>query len=250
MPQNHSKLPGQNISIDHFVCSQKGVTLTSKGGVNAPGYTGGSLLHDNASGLIHVEFHKHLNTHETLEGIKNFEAMCLDLGVVPTNYISDSGSAFTSKAFKDHLKNFHQIVKFAGTSAHHHNPYAERSIRTIMSMARTMMLHAAAYWPEMADATLWPLAVQYAVYIYNRVPNPETGLSPLDIFSGSRQPQRQLRDLHVWGCPAYTLNKDLADGKKIKRWAARSVRSIFVGISTAHLSTTLLVRHKRSKIPS
>jgi Reverse transcriptase (RNA-dependent DNA polymerase) len=238
IPQTHSKLPGQTVSIDHFVCSQKGVTLTSRGGIHAPGYTGGSLLHDNASGFIHVEFHKHLNTHETLEGLRNFEALALDYGVVPTSYVSDSGSAFTAKEFKAHLQQFHQIVKFAGTSAHHHNPYAERSIRTIMSMARTMMLHAAAYWTEMADATLWPLAVQYAVHIYNRVPNPETGLSPLDVFSGSRQPQRHLRDLHVWGCPAYTLNKDLADGKKIKRWAARSVRSIFVGISGAHLSST------------
>jgi hypothetical protein len=109
------------------------VTLTSRGGVNAPGYTGGSLLHDNASSYIHVEFHQHLNTHETLEGIKNFEALCLDHGVVPTNYISDSGAAFTAKAFKDHLQIFNQVVKFAGTGAHHHNAYAERSIRTIMS---------------------------------------------------------------------------------------------------------------------
>jgi hypothetical protein len=37
-----------------------------------------------------------------LEGIKKFEAICLDYGVIPTNYTSDSGSAFTSKEFKEH----------------------------------------------------------------------------------------------------------------------------------------------------
>jgi Reverse transcriptase (RNA-dependent DNA polymerase) len=110
------------------------------------------------------------------------------------------------------------------------------------------MLHAAAYWPEMADATLWPLAVQYAVYIYNRVPNPDTGLSPLDVFSNSRHPQRCLRDLHVWGCPAYNLNKNLADGKKIRRWATRSTRSIFVGISGNHLSSTPLILNTTTRV--
>jgi hypothetical protein len=202
---------------------------------------------DNASGLVHVEHQKHLNTHETLEAIKSFEQMCLDYGVVPTEYVSDSGSAFTSKEYQAHLANYQQIISFAGTGAHHHNAIAERSIRTIMSIARTCMLHAAIHWPEMADATLWPLAVDYAVYIYNRVPNRETGLSPLDIFSNQRQPQRRLQDLHVWGSPAYLLDKRIADGKKIPRWESKSERVIFVGISPKHLGATPRVLNPRTR---
>jgi len=180
--------PGQQVSVDHFVCSTKGVSLTSRGGANAPGYTGGCIMVDNASGLAHVEPQQHLNTHETLEAIIKYEKMCLDRGVVPTNYISDSGTAFTSKEFREHLSHYEQIIRFVGTSAHHHNAIAERSIHTIMSIARTMMLHAAIHWTGMVDATLWPLAVDYAVYIFNQVPNPETGLSPMDVFTGTREP--------------------------------------------------------------
>ena len=193
---------------------------------------------DNASGLVHVEHQKHLNTHETLGAIKSFERTCLDNGVVPMEYISASGSAFTSMEFQAHLAHYKQIVHFVGTAAHHHNSMAERIIRTIMSIARTLMLHAAIYWPEMADATLWPLAVDYAAHVFNRVPNKETGLSPLAVFSGTRQPQRRLHDLHVWGSPAYLLDKQIADGKKLPRWQPKSEGVVFVGISDKHFAAT------------
>ena len=240
--------PGQMISVDHFVCTTKGVTPSSRGGANAPGYTGGCIMVDLASGLVHVEFQQHLNTHETLKGLQLFETWCMDHGVVPTNYISDSGTAFTSKAFMKRLETYKQIITFVGTSAHHHNAVAERSIRTIMSIARTMMIHAASHWPEMAaDATLWPLAVKYAVYIFNRVPNRETGLSALDVFTSTRQPTRQLHDLHVFGSPAYLLDKTIADGKKLPRWKPRSERVIFVGISDKHFAQCPMVLNPRTR---
>ena len=44
-------------------------------------------------------------------------------------------------SFLPHLTKFYQISKFAGVGAHHHNAQAERAIRTIMSIARTMMIH-------------------------------------------------------------------------------------------------------------
>ena len=240
-------LPGQQVCIDHFVCTTKGVTLTSRGGANAPGYMGGCIMVDCASGLIHVEFQRHLNTHETLDGIEAFERMCLDHGVVPTNYISDSGTAFTSKEFRERLKDYRQIINFVGTSAHHHNAVAERAIRTIMSIARTMMMHCSTHWPEMTDATLWPLAVDYAVYIVKRVPDRDTGLSPLDVFTATRQPLRRLHDLHVFGSPAYLLDKKVADGKKLPQFKPRSERVIFVGMLDKHFAGTPCVLNPRTR---
>ena len=54
--------------------------------------------------------------------------MCRDNGVVPVQYQSDNGSAFTLSGFTAKLKEFAQIICFAGTGAHHHNGTAERAI--------------------------------------------------------------------------------------------------------------------------
>ena len=150
--------------------------------------------------------------------------------------MSDNGKAFSSKDFTDHLAQFYQISKFAGVGAHHHNAQAERSIRTIMSIARTMLIHAGIHWPDMARTSLWPMAVKHACLLWNHVPSHTTGLSPADIFTKTRWPQRKFHDLHVWGCPTYVLNKALQDGMKIPRWKPRSERCVYVGHSDLHSS--------------
>jgi hypothetical protein len=204
-------------------------------------FSGGCLFVDHASGYIHVEFQTNLNTHETLNAKENFELMCRDNGVIPQNYVSDNGAAFTSAGFTAKLREFAQIIRFAGTGAHHHNGTAERAIQTIMSMARTMMLHAAIHWPDVSDSCLWPMAVAHAVFLYNHVPSSDTGISPVDVFTRTRWEQRKFHDVHVWGCPVYVLEKSLSDGKKIPRWKPRSKRTIHMGSSPMHASTVPLV---------
>ena len=104
-------------------------------------FTGGAIFVDYATGYIFVEHQVHLNTHETLKGKERFEQTCRDFGVIVTEYLSDNGSIFTSSDYTTHLRDFAQIQNFAGVGAHHHNGIAERSIQTVMSIARTMMLH-------------------------------------------------------------------------------------------------------------
>ena len=180
-------LPGQRVAVDHFVCSTKGRLFESRGRTKDEHmYTGGALFVDMATGRIDCLFQTHLNTHETIRAKEEYEMRCRDFGVMPQQYISDNGSAFTSRDYTAHLRNFQQIYRFAGVGAHHHNGVAERSIQSIMSIARTMMLHAAIHWPAMADSSLWPMAVQYATYLYNNVPDPTTGISPNDLFTRTR----------------------------------------------------------------
>ena len=100
-----------------------------------------------------------------------------------------------------------------------------------------MMIHAAIHWPEVSDASLWPMTVQHAAYLYNRVPDPSTGLAPVDIFTRQCWPQSWSHDLQVWGCPIYVLDKTLADGNKIGKWKPRSIRHILMGVSPRHAST-------------
>ena len=234
--------PGSEVSVDHFVSSVRGRLFTgyNKGNISNK-YVGGCIFVDHASSYIHTEMQSSLSTHETLRAKLAFERVCRDYGVIPQTYMSDNGRAFTSRDFVEHLSSYKQVSKFAGVGAHHHNAQAERAIRTIMSIARTMMIHSATHWPDVANSELWPMAVKHACFLYNHVPHHTTGLSPSDIFTRTRWPQRRFHDLHVWGCPVYVLEKELQDGKKIPKWRPRSRRSVYMGISNQHASSVPLV---------
>jgi hypothetical protein len=78
------------------------------------------------------------------------------------------------------------VIHFAGDGAHHHNGVAERGIQTVMSIARTMMLHAVIHWPDVSDARMWPMAVQHVVNLHNKIPNETTVLSAHDLFTNTR----------------------------------------------------------------
>ena len=104
------------------------------------------------------------------------------------------------------------------------------------------MLHSAAiHWPEVSDLSLWPMAVQYATYLYNKVPDSSTGLCPDDLFTKTRWEQRKFHDHHVWGSPLYALDKTVSDGKKLPCWKPRASRGIIVALSPDHASTVPLV---------
>jgi transposase InsO family protein len=164
-------------------------------------FSGGCLFVDHASSLVHVEHQVSLTSHETLQAKHRFETMTRDRGVTPQSYLSDNSTAFTNAEFTVELRIFRQVQRFAGVGAHHHNGVAERNIQTIMAMARTMMLHAAICWPEVADPSLWPMAVDYAIYLHNHLPTVSAGLAPIDVFTGSKWPMHKCNDLHVWGSP-------------------------------------------------
>ena len=233
--------PGQKVSVDHFACSTKGRLLHTFGKEpDSERYSGGAIFVDHATGYVYVHNQVHINTHETLEGKLAFEGHCKDFGVVVSEYQSDNGRIFTSARYVEHLRKFEQVSSFAGVGAHHHNGIAERSIQTIMSIARTMMMHQAIHWPEVSTANCWPLAVHHAVHLYNHMPSAASGLSPHDLMSRTRWPQSQLTDVHVWGCPVYVLDKKIHDGNKLPRWKPRSTRQIYVGMSQKHASSVPL----------
>ena len=106
-------------------------------------------------------------------------------------------------------------------------------------MARTMMLHAALRWPkEQLTPDLWPMAMDYAVYIYNRLPKSETGYSPLELWTRTSFDFHSLiQDCHVWGDPSYTLEPSLSKaGGKLPKWQHGSPQGIFMGFSPEHLT--------------
>jgi hypothetical protein len=89
--------------------------------------------------------------------------------------------------------------------------------------------------------------LDHAVFLWNNLPNDSSSLAPIELFTRSRFPNyHHLRRLHVWGCPAYVLDPNLQDGKKIPKWAPRSRRGKFLGISPTHSSTIGLILNLRT----
>jgi transposase InsO family protein len=240
-------IPGQRIFVDHFKCSTPGRLTTGYGKTPTHEmYSGGSLWIDAASSVVYVAMQVSLDTHETLLAKHKFEAFLLDLGYVATEYVSDGGTAFTSHTFSQNLREHRQVQVLAAPGAHHHNGVAERAIGTIMAMARTMMLHSAVRWPEVNDPTLWPLAVNHAVFLYNHIPRGDNGLAPLEILTRSSWSADRAQHLHVWGCPTYILDPKLQGGDRIPKWRPCSRRGVYMGVAENYATSSPLVLNLQS----
>ncbi len=150
-------------------------------------------------------------------------------------YHSDN-SVFTAAEFQEDCELKHQQQTFSGVGAKHQNGRAERSIQRTMSMAGTVIIHVSLHWDEQGgDAlALWPFAVHHAVWLYNRLPNGVTGLSPMEILTGTCSDHRDLLRTHMWGCPVYLLDPKLQDGKKISKWNRWAWQGQFLGFSDEH----------------
>ena len=81
-----------------------------------------------------------------------------------------------------------------------------------------MLLHAAIHWPEETTLDLWPMAMDYTIYLWNHIPRKDSGIAPLELFCKSKIDNNVLRNAHVWGCPTYVLDPKIQDGKKLPHW--------------------------------
>ena len=112
----------------------------------------------------------------------------------------------------EELSKKQQKIEFSGDGASHQNGEAERAIKTVVTMVRTMLMYAVLRCPEDTLSTdLWPTAMDYAVWVYNRTPDMQSGLSAIEIWSRSRfeSVSETLSNCHVWGCTIYVLEQNL-----------------------------------------
>ena len=115
-----------------------------------------------------------------------------------------------------------------------------------MEMSRTMMLHSAIHWPEVAEATLWPMSVRLATYIYNRVRRNDSELCPNDLWTRLHSSISELHGIQVFGCPVYVLDKKLSGGMKIPQWKAWTEQYMYMGRSEQHAGSAPLVLNLRT----
>jgi len=131
----------------------------------------------------------------------------------------------------------------SGVSAQFQNGTAKSIIKSVVQSAWMMMLHAQMIWPAMADETLWPQALQYAVYLHNIMPTEETGVSPVEVWTRTKSNHSALLYAHTRGSPAYVLSPRLREGGHVPKWEPRSKRGQFVGYSPLYASNVGMIRN-------
>ncbi len=142
--------------------------------------------------------------------------------------------------FKEDCALLDQRYSFS-VGAHHQNGIAEQNIKTVAQWARANMLHFSHHWIAKATVRFWPQAIDYALWVFNCLPNLVNGLSPNKIWSSCRAPIEEFNRSHVFGSPVYVLDAALRDGHKIPKWAPRARLGIFLGFSCLHSSQVPIV---------
>jgi len=180
-------------------------------------FSGGKRFVDSATQYMFAVPQISLGVDDTVLARKSFEAHAALHGNFIKGYHADN-NPFVKRSFKESLLPT-QTIRLSGVGAKHQNGAAENAVRTVSSMARTMMLHAALHWPEAADLALWPFAMDYAVWLWNHMPHLQNRLAPVELFTGGKLPNDLLHldRCHVWGCPSYVLDPVLQDNKKLPK---------------------------------
>ena len=106
-----------------------------------------------------------INATETVKGNNAFKREDQIQGVMIKGYHTDNG-VFNA------TYNNQQNIKFSGAGSSYQNGAAERSIKAVVTMARTMLMRAALRCTEEKLSTdIWPMDMDYAVWTYNWIPD-------------------------------------------------------------------------------
>ncbi len=210
-----------------------------KGSLTTLRYRVATVFVDHFSDLGFVFLQRSTTAAETLQAKHAFERFAGSHNVTIRHYHADNGR-FAEKTFVDDVEQKNQTISFCGVSAHHQNGKAEKRIRDLQDVARTMLIHAYRRWPKGITVNLWPHALRTANDVRNCVAARDDGQSPMSVFTGVPV-QPQLRNFHPFGCPVYVLDKALQNRKKIPKWNERARIGIYLGHSPSHARNVSLV---------
>ena len=173
-------MPGQIFSKNRYILRAPGRLYHQKGKSDIPEiFPGGCVFIDHASGYVRIKHQLDINATETVKAKIAFEREDKIQGVVIKEYHTDNG-ILNASDFMEELLNNQKKIRFSGAGASHQNEAAERSIKTLVNMARIMFMDAALRFPEDTLYTyLWPLEMDYAVWVYNRIPDMQSRLSAI-----------------------------------------------------------------------
>ena len=174
--------PGSVVSMDQMVSAVPGLIPQMKGFITFKRYEIATVFVDHFSGISFVHLQKGATAVETIEAKHAFERYAKVHGIRIHHYHADNG-IFESREFQESVFADGQTISFCGVNAHHQNGRAEKKIRDLQELTRTMILHAQHRWPDAISPHLWPMAIKNANDLTNRAPMLDTGLSPIEIFT-------------------------------------------------------------------
>jgi hypothetical protein len=208
-------------------------------------FQGSTIYNDSASGLIWVENQVSLGANEKAMGKAHFKQWLWDQCVSKVKHYHGDNGIFSAEEYRCDCDKKGQSQSFSGVGAQHQNARAERAIQTIMYMAQTFMVHAYLNWTDRGsdDLSLWFFAVKHSVWVYNRVPNARSGLTPLELVTKEWFDYKDILRCHVWGCPVYVLEAKLQNDQKLPKSNMRARLGQFVGFSDEHSSLVANVWH-------
>lgn len=233
---------GERVHVDQMESSTPGFIAQMVGSLTTKRYKYATIFVDAYSKFGYVHLQKTATVEETIEAKRAFELYARTKGVTIEAYHADNG-IFKAHKWMEECNRSKQPCTFAPVGAHHNNGIAEKRIRDLQDLARTMMIHAASRWPQAITANLWPYALRMANEVVNdtsRVADRQ-GRSSSQIFSNTKV---NINSKHYapFGCPVFVLNSALQkEGGIYHKWDARTRVGIYLGHSPLHSRHVALV---------
>lgn len=148
---------------------------------------------------------------------------------------SDNGTEYKNKQFDEFLEKCGIKRQLTVPYTPQQNGIAERANRTLIEMAKSLLIHA--NLPEF----LWAEAVQTAAYLRNRCPTKVlNGGTPFELWKGRRPSVKHLR---TFGSRVFALEKP-----KKGKFQAKGSEYVFVGYSFETKAYRLYDPEKRSVV--
>ena len=243
--------PGELVSVDQLVSPTPGLIAQMTGRLTTKRYNYATVFVDHYSGYSYVHLQKSASAEETIEAKKAFEYHCSQMGVQVRAYHADNG-VFRANKWVTECRNRQQALTFAGVNAHHTNGKAERRIRSLQELTRSMLIHANKRWPKSVTTNLWPYAMRMANDAINQSPSlqdPERR-SPEQMISASTT-MPNTKHWHPFRCPVFVLDNALQGGRGIfHKWKQRSKVGIYLGRSPQHGRNVALVLDRMTGLVS
>lgn len=173
---------------------------------------------------IYLMSHKN----ETAKHIKEFIEMTkTQFQKKPKIIRSDRGTEYVNEDLKKYLKQEGIRVQYTAPYSPQQNGVAERKNRSLLEMARCMLLDAN------LDKKYWGEAINTANYLQNRLPTRATNQTPYKLWF-SKMPD--VGNLHIFGCSTYVhVHKE-----QRKKLDDKAKKFIFVGYSDESKAFRLL----------